>query len=159
MIRTARIVATDIAGATATVQLDDVAACRRCSRGAGCGAQWSATSGSQPLYTVNCAPQLNVKPGQQVTVELDERGSTWLWAVICAYGLPLLSLLMATALGTYLVSPVTSMLEEIVIVGTALTGLAGGVFAWRMLSPKVLAGVERSLCLRSARIVPIQPFR
>ena len=37
----------------------------------------------------------------------------------------------------------------------ALAGLAGGVFAWRYLSPMLIARLEKGLCLHSARIVAV----
>lgn len=105
---------------------------------------------------VTCKESVHAVAGQNVVLEIDEQGSGWLLAVCAAYGLPLLGLLMLTALATG-IAGTASVGAELFIIVSALIGLCGGILAWRQLSPSLLARAERSLCLRSARIVAMYP--
>ncbi|MFK7996966.1 MAG: SoxR reducing system RseC family protein [Granulosicoccus sp.] len=148
------------------VELDSVNQCQRCSRGEGCGAIMLNSEHSGVQLWVTGSGDTNVMSGQPVLVEIDEQGSGWLLPVFAAYGLPLLGLLCSTMLATALsgnlfrtpaaqgVEPATA---ELFIVLSALAGLCGGIFAWRQLASGILARAERSLCLRSARIVGMHP--
>lgn len=164
MRREATLIDFDAAG-NAVVELDNVSQCLKCSRGEGCGA---AIAGALPgsrqqglRLQVGITTQFAVREGQKVIIDIDEPGAGWLFSVFGAYGLPLAGLLLATGFATVLTDsgsvngPVTS--AELVVVLSALGGLAGGIFAWRAMASRVLTCVERSLCLQSARIVAISP--
>lgn len=164
MRREATLIGVDASG-KAVVQLDNVSQCRRCSRGQGCGAAMSGSFESSKPQGVRLhaqiTSQLPLSAGQKVLIDIDEHGSGWLWSVFGAYGLPLTGLLLATGLATALTASGSGgradLSAELVVVLSALGGLAGGIFAWRALASRVLTCVERSLCLQSARIVAISP--
>lgn len=164
MRREATLIGVDATG-KAVVQLDNVSQCLRCSRGQGCGAGISGSfesSGPRGVQLqARITTRLPLSAGQKVLIDIDEHGSGWLWSVFGAYGLPLTGLLLATGLATALTAPGSGgqadISTELVVVLSALSGLAGGIFAWRALASRVLTCVERSLCLQSARIVAISP--
>jgi positive regulator of sigma E activity len=148
---------------TAWVEVEGISGCQRCAKGRGCGAGVFA-HGSRAIQ-LQCEASQQVKKNQQVTIEIDDSGSRWLWLVAGAYGLPTLGLIGATLLATvFLPSPallqgdiisVPGSQREAFIAFAALAGLAGGVFAWRSLSPWVITRLEKGLCLQSARIVAV----
>ena len=148
---------------TAWVEVEGISGCQRCAKGRGCGAIVFA-HGSRAIQ-VECETSQHVKENQQVTIEIDDSGSRWLWLVAGAYGLPTLGLIGATLLATlFLPSPTLlhgdiinapGSQREALIAFAALAGLAGGVFAWRSLSRWVIARLEKGLCLQSARIVVV----
>lgn len=164
MRREATLIGVEASG-KAIVQLDNVSQCLRCSRGQGCGAGISGSlEGPEPQgiqLHAQITNHLPLSEGQQVLIDIDEHGSGWLWSVVGAYGLPLTGLLLATGLATALTASGSGgradISAELVVVLSALSGLAGGIFAWRALASRVLTCVERSLCLQSARIVTISP--
>lgn len=162
MIRTAQVISCAVDDGAAMVQLDGVDSCQRCSRGEGCGAQLALLNNAAPCFKVHCNTGLTVVPGQSVSVEIDEQGSGWLWFVFGAYGLPLAGMLLFTAAGSVFLhsssayaTSASLLMSELIIVAMALIGLAAGVMVWRRVAARVLAGVEHSLCLSSARIVAI----
>jgi len=142
------------------VELEGANGCQRCSSGGGCGAGLHLAGHAN--LTVSCFTSEAVKSDQQVAIEFDDRGSSWLWLVAGSYGLPLVGLLLSslsvwlwirnTATSTDLanVSPATTDLPVAI---AACLGLAGGLFAWRLISPAVIQKLQKGLCLESARIV------
>ncbi|MFK7857844.1 MAG: SoxR reducing system RseC family protein [Granulosicoccus sp.] len=153
MRRQARVVDTGAGGpGRALVELDTVGQCQRCSRGEGCGAALFDPQQAKIRLWVESDEKSSAFVGQQVMLEIDEQGSGWLWPVFGAYGLPLSGLLVATAASTASTADASDFAELFVVL-SALAGLFGGIFAWRQVAPGVLARAERSLCLRSARIV------
>lgn len=145
------------------VEVEGISGCHRCAKGQGCGAGVFAHS-TRSIH-IQCKTSQQVEENQQVTIEIDESGSRWLWLVAGAYGLPTLGLIGATLLATlFLPYPVglqgeiidtLSSRREALIAFVALTGLTGGVLAWRYLSPTLIARLETGLCLQSARIVSV----
>lgn len=148
---------------TAWVEVEGLSGCQRCANGQGCGAGVFA-HGTRSIQ-LECATTERVALNQQVIIEVDDAGSHWLWLVAGAYGLPTLGLLAATLAATYLLPDArefggivfseSANWREALVAASALLGLAGGVFAWRYVSPKVIARLERGLCLQSARIVAV----
>lgn len=151
------------ASSTARVQVEGMSACQRCAKGHGCGA--GIFSQGTNSIELECATERPVVRDQLVTIEVDDTGSNWLWLVAGAYGLPTLGMLTATILSSFFLPSAalpesatidnSGLWREAVVAGSALVGLAGGVFAWRYLAPKLVARLNLSLCLQSARIVAI----
>ena len=147
------------------VELDSISQCQRCQSGKGCGAVLADSGQPGVRVRIVKTPNLVVREGSSVLVEIDEQGSDWLWPVFGAYGLPLVGMLVTTGLvstvmGKIMPSSGTGSLTaaaELLIVFSAIAGLAGGIFAWRHLTPRALACATRSLCLHSARIVAVNP--
>lgn len=169
--------ATDDNQLMACVELEHVSQCLRCSRGQGCGAANQLSSFTEiadntianpavapsegksrklQLY-VNVEQGTPVEVGQRLVIDIDdeESGSTWLWAVFGAYGLPLVGMLFATGVASALWGGAdsASRLAEFRILVSAGAGLFLGILAWRLSSRRLLQMTERSLCLLSARIV------
>ena len=146
----------------ARVEVEGVTGCRRCANGQGCGAGIFA-HGTKSIQ-LECKTSQLVSKNQQVMIQIDDTGSRWLWLVAGAYGLPTLGLIGATALASFLLPALqvhtdtvteSGQWREALIAAAALIGLAGGVFAWRYVSPVVIARLEKGLCLQSARIVAV----
>jgi positive regulator of sigma E activity len=158
VIRSARVISDAQAASKAVVEVEGVNACQRCARGQGCGAGIF----NQGIQTtrLDCFTSVPVSANQTVDIEIEEAGSSWLWLVAGAYGLPLLGLLLASLAASWIMPGLAtlqliseSLSEDAIVAVAALLGLAGGVIAWRMLSATVLARLETGLCLNSARIV------
>jgi len=151
------------ATSTAWVEVEGIGGCQRCAKGRGCGA--GVFGQSAQSIRIECKTSAQLRQDQQVVIEVDDSGSSWLWLVAAAYGLPTLGLIAATLIATLFLSsgpwsvgdvPSTAQSwREALIVLAALAGLAGGVFAWRYLSPMLIARLEKGLCLQSARIVAV----
>ena len=108
---------------------------------------------------VRVEPGASVEVGQHLKIDIDDgqAGSTWLWAVFGAYGLPLAGMLIATGGASALwgaggAVPASSFAELRVLV-SAGAGLFSGIVAWRLFSRRLLQMSEHGLCLLSARIV------
>lgn len=153
MRRQGRIVDIDGGGPdSALIELDSVSQCLRCSRGEGCGAMMLNSQADGVQFWVTIATErAQLVNGQSVTLEIDDQGSGWLWSVFAAYGLPLMGMLLATALSTLLIG------NELLVAVSAVVGLCGGIFAWRQVAPAILSRACRGLCLHSARIVSMSP--
>jgi positive regulator of sigma E activity len=157
VIRTARVLNDAQAASKAMVEVEGVSACQRCARGQGCGAG-IFNQGISPTQ-IACFTREPVAANQTVDIEIEEAGSSWLWLVAGAYGLPLLGLLLASLITTWAMPTIgTSLLvkslsEDVLVAIAALLGLSGGVIAWRMLSTTLVARLETGLCLNTARIV------
>jgi positive regulator of sigma E activity len=158
VIRSARVISDAQAASKAVVEVQGVSACQRCARGQGCGAG-IFNQGIQATR-LHCFTRVPVLANQTVDIEIEEAGSSWLWLVAGAYGLPLLGLLLASFAASWIMPGLArsqliseSLSEDAVVAVAAILGLAGGVIAWRMLSATVLARLETGLCLNSARIV------
>lgn len=158
MIRSARVLNDAQAASKALVEIEGLSACQRCARGQGCGAG-IFNQGIQATQLA-CFTSVSVAANQTVDIEIEEAGSSWLWLVAGAYGLPLLGLLLASLSASWAVQSASAsslfnqpFSEDALVAIAALVGLAGGVIAWRMLSTTVLARLETGLCLNSARIV------
>lgn len=167
--------ANEVEQLTACVEIEPMSQCLRCDRGEGCGAAnlalLSTYKGTHSLTRlgackptklqlfVNIEQGASVKVGQQLVIDIDDEqsGSTWLWAVFGAYGLPLAGMMIATGVasalwGTGGADPASS-LAELRILMSAGAGLFSGLVVWRLTSHRLLQISERSLCLLSARIV------
>jgi len=163
--REATLVSIDTAG-RAVVVLAPVSQCLRCNRGQGCGAAIAGAfgvAGEQGVrLTIHQADSARFKAQQKVLVEIDEQGSGWLLAVFGAYGLPLAGLLVTSALATafieFSMSHLSPNLKDLLVLLCAIAGLAGGIFASRVLESRLLACAGLSLCLQSARIVGTSPL-
>ena len=162
MIRSARVLSDAPAATKALVEVQGVSACQRCAKGQGCGAG-IFNHGIKATH-IACFTNVSVLANQSVDIEIEEAGASWLWLVVGAYGLPLLGLLSASiAASVAMPSLVTiwpaasSLSNDAIVAIAAVLGLAGGVIAWRMLSARVLARLEKGLCLNSARIVSNNP--
>ncbi|NND91461.1 MAG: SoxR reducing system RseC family protein [Granulosicoccus sp.] len=173
MKTTARAITPASAGDSITVELRNVSACARCSRGQGCGAGLFG-QGGVPLR-LTCVSEHDVLAEDPVVVEFDDGDAGWLWLVAGAYGLPLLGMLLTTlstqaALSAGLLLsllpdfpvqgvPVDLAIEswktDLILGAAALIGLTGGVIAWRVLAPMTLARLESRLCVESGRIVAV----
>lgn len=142
------------------VEVEGVSACQRCAQGQGCGAGIFA-QGIQPSQ-LSCFTSVRLSASQSVDIEIEEADSSWLWLVVGAYGLPLMGVLVASLTANW-AAPILSGSRVLggtvsvdgVVAIAALLGLAGGVIAWRKLSPTVLARLQTGLCLNSARIVNV----
>lgn len=107
----------------ALVTLRRQGGCGRCNEPGGCGvADDSARACTEYRLENPCAAQ----PGQQVLVVLPQ-GQT-LRAAAMAYGLPLLSMLVAASLGTLLEWPDLAIAAAVLL---ALLGCAGGIYFLR----------------------------
>ena len=158
VIRSARVLGDAQAASKVLVEVEGVSACQRCARGQGCGAG-IFNQGTQATR-LNCFTTVQVSANQTVDIEIEEAGSSWLWLVAGAYGLPLLGLLLASLAASWTMPGAATFLmfseplaDDAVVGVAALLVLAGGVIAGRMLSATVLARLETGLCLNSARIV------
>ena len=157
VIRTARVLRDAQAASKAMVEVEGVSACQRCARGQGCGA--GIFNQGISATQITCFTRESVVKNQAVDIEIEEAGSSWLWLVAGSYGLPLLGLLMASLVATWVMPTIGKsalfqpLSEDVLVAIAALLGLSGGVIAWRMLSTTVIARLETGLCLNSARIV------
>ncbi len=158
MIRSARVLTDALAQQSVRVEVDSISACQRCANGQGCGA--GIFNQGISAAQIDCYTPLSVAANQHVDIEIDDGGSTWLWLVAGAYGLPLLGFVSASlAAGlwvsklpeTYLHNSVFS--ADALVAAAAFTGLCGGLIAWRTVSAYVLSHLETGLCIQSARIV------
>lgn len=148
------------AGSCTQVEIVRADGCARCARGQGCGAG-IFNLGIAPVR-LPCLTQRSVHAGETVTVEFDDGGSHWLWLVCGAYGLPTAGLLIATIGASVWIAglsdgsaflPVADGHRDLVLAAAGMTGLAGGLIAWRMIASEVLLLLEKRLCLQTGRIV------
>ncbi len=157
MRRPARALESGAKGTVVEVEITPASNCARCARGQGCGAGMF-NQGMAPVR-LSCLTEYSVEKGEQLVVEFDDEESQWLWLVCGAYGLPTAGLMMATFItsqylpGEALAQTLSSGLRDLVLAAAALSGLAGGVIAWRMMAPQVLLRLEKRLGLQSGRIV------
>jgi hypothetical protein len=116
---------------------------------------------------MNCLTERPVCIGEELVVEFDDSGSQWLWLVCGAYGLPTAGLMLATIIaGFYLpdlpgaasLQSTAAGFRDLLLAAAALTGLAGGVIAWRMIAPRVFLRLEKQLGMQSGRIVSAGTF-
>lgn len=139
------------------VEIAPVSDCARCARGQGCGAG-IFNQGMAPVR-LNCLTDCSVEAGEDLVVEFEDAGSRWLWLVCGAYGLPTAGLMAATFIASHYwpaeVHPqaLSSEIRDLVLAAAALSGLAGGVIAWRVMAPGVLLRLKKRLGLQSGRIV------
>jgi len=157
----ARVLQDATAGTSAWVSLDGVSACQRCANGQGCGAGLF-NQGSRPVQ-FECYTSDAVLAEQAVVVEHEDGGSGWLWMVGGAYGLPTVSMLAACLLADAFLPGSSSSGSVPSVPGArewltgllSLAGLAGGVIAWRSLTPFMMGWAQTGPCLQSARIVAV----
>jgi len=160
MKRHARVLHDAIKSSSVQVELEGVSACQRCANGQGCGSGLlDRTTGAS---TLSCYTSESVKSDQRVLIEFDDQGTAWVWLVAGSYGLPLLGLLGAsfsawlwiqnTAASSVNVQGLAAS-SDVPVAIAGLLGLAGGLFAWRLISPMVFQKLQPGLCLQSARIV------
>lgn len=149
------------AGESASVEIPSASQCARCQRGQGCGA--GIFNQGVAAVTLSCVSRQAVQAGDKVVVEFeDDERSHWLWLVMGAYGLPTAGLLLAAvsaglALQHWAPPAIQqSAARQDLLQGiAALSGLAGGVFAWQRLAPAMLRRTDAGRCLQSGRIVAI----
>lgn len=157
MKRLARALESGAGGAVVEVEITGASGCARCARGQGCGAG-IFNQGSAPVR-LNCLTEHSVQVGDELIIEFEEEGAHWLWLVCGAYGLPTVSLMAATFVTSLYLSgdapgqAASGAFRDLVLAAAALTGLAGGVIAWRMIAPRVLLPLQKQLDLQSGRIV------
>ena len=160
MKRSGEALETVAAGEDVTVRLASVSQCSRCAKGQGCGA--GIFNQGVAGVELSCSSEQAVTAGDEVMVEFDDDANAgWLSLVLGAYGLPtigLLSAIVASSLvldGLWPSESLSLALQDLVLAVAGLTGLAGGVFAWRMIAPGLLRRTEAGRCLQSARIVAV----
>ncbi|MGQ7846280.1 SoxR reducing system RseC family protein [Granulosicoccus sp. 3-233] len=148
------------AGELASVQIHAPSQCMRCARGQGCGA--GIFNQGVAAVQLSCLSERAVEAGDEVLVEFEgAENANWLRLVLGAYGLPTGGLLLAivtSSLALERALPAASLSlaqQDLLLAIAGLTGLAGGVFAWRMLAPGMLRRSDAGHCLRSGRIVAV----
>lgn len=109
---------------TATVSVEAAVACARCAAGRGCGAGL-LQRGKAKVLEVSVAEGLELDVGDRV--RLDLAPDRLLRAAWLAYGLPLLSMVVATALAALVLAPGS----DLAMVAFGGLGLAAGVLAGR----------------------------
>ncbi|ASJ74460.1 SoxR reducing system RseC family protein [Granulosicoccus antarcticus] len=159
MRRPARALESVKAGEAVKVEIDS-AACARCARGQGCGSG-IFNLGMAPVR-ISCHTEQALEAGDLLIVEFDEAGPQWLWLVCGSYGLPTVGLIVSTIIASLFLSELPAAValqssfngfRDLILAVAALAGLAGGVFAWRMMTPGVLLRLEKRLSLQTGRIV------
>lgn len=109
------------------VDVDALPACQRCARGKGCGAGLLSGDERKRRIEVPRPAELNLAAGDRVVLELSSR--TVLRAAVYAYGLPLLTMMVALGLGSMAGPP--AEITAILLAGTGLlTGVA--ISRWRL---------------------------
>ncbi|MEL7186821.1 MAG: SoxR reducing system RseC family protein [Pseudomonadota bacterium] len=114
---TGRVVSVN--GGRATVKVAAEIVCPRCAAGKGCGAGLLGRGERNELIDVLVAPHAGIREGDTVDVMLESR--SLLRASALVYGLPLVSAVVAAAIGWGL------KLSETGTVVMALAGLAAGL--------------------------------
>jgi len=123
---------------SATVSVDAAVACARCAAGRGCGAGLFQ-EGRKRLIEVNVVQGLSLEIGDRV--RLEQAPGQLLRAAWLAYGLPLVSMLVAVAVAAAIVESS----DELAAVLFGAAGLLAGAWTGRRI-------LHRNACLR--RIVP-----
>ncbi len=153
----ARALQSGSGGNVIQVEITAASHCARCARGQGCGVG-IFNQGMAPVR-LNCLTDYPVEAGDELMVEFEDAGSAWLWLVCGAYGLPTAGLMAATLITSHFLpaeimsQSVSGGLRDLVLAAAALSGLAGGVIAWRVMAPRVLLRLKKRLGLQSGRIV------
>lgn len=160
MKRHGQVVHSVAAGEIASVRIQPFSQCARCARGQGCGA--GIFNQGVEAVELSCLSEAAVQAGDEVLIEFaDDESSDWLRLVMGAYGLPtagLLVMIMASNLVLQHGLPAASLsqaYQDLLQAIAAGAGLAGGVFAWRMLAPGLLRRTDAGRCLQSGRIVAV----
>ena len=113
----------EVRGGIALVRCHSQAACQRCAEGRGCGGGALSRLLGERLHAVEAvAGDLDLRPGDEVTVGLEPRG--FLHASAAVYLLPLLS-----ALAGALIAAASFGSSDAVAAEGAVEGLAAGL-AW-----------------------------
>ena len=108
-----------------TVLVDAPVVCHRCAAGKGCGAGLLGGSSASRSFDVDVPVGMQLGIGDEVTLTLSPR--SLLRAAALAYGLPLLSLVMAATIAWLAgAGP-----DSLVAVAMVIAGLAAGIFGSR----------------------------
>lgn len=111
--------------------------CARCAAGRGCGLGLMPRS---PTYLVCEVRGLALEVGSAVALDTHDSASLRLRVIALAYGLPLGGLVLgvasAAAIGAVGVVPGGVTADALAALGGVI-GLAGGVFAWTRLAPRL----------------------
>jgi sigma-E factor negative regulatory protein RseC len=110
-----------VSGDDAWVQTVRESACQSCKARHGCGQKALAGLSSGQSRQIRVANTLQARPGDQVTVAIEE--SALLKASLLVYALPLLLMVLATAL-----AGVAMPGDDRVAIVAAVAGLAGGLW-------------------------------
>lgn len=111
---------------TATVAVEQNAACPRCASGKGCGA--GLLNGRSRKIEMNVAVDEGnrFRAGDEVVLELAP--ANLLMAAVFAYGLPLIGLVSAVTLAALLIQP----LSDLAAILAGVAGLGGGIALGRL---------------------------
>lgn len=160
MQRSGRVLHDVVTGEMASVEIQSASQCARCARGQGCGA--GIFNQGVAAVQLSCLSDCVVRAGDEVVVEFeDDESSHWLYLVMVAYGLPTAGLLLTVVAASLLLQHLPQLAalsaahQDLLLAIAALVGLAGGVFAWRMLAPDLLRRTDAGRCLQSGRIVAV----
>ena len=128
------------------------AGCARCASGRGCGLGLSQGASLE----LDCDTDGSDMPvGSLVELYPCGAGGHWLPVVATAYGLPTAGLLGGMLLGLAASSSwpeLTDSARELAVAVASLFGLAGGVFAWRVVSERLRVTDRQRPHARLARI-------
>ena len=127
-------------GDTAVVSVDVPVACARCAAGRGCGAGFLAGRDKSRQLTVDIAPDLMLRAGDQVRLSMQP--ARILQAAILVYGLPLLGLVLTLGLASWL----QPSIDDGAAVVYSLLGLLAGVLGGRFM-------MQRNACMKN--LVPV----
>jgi len=159
------LVLDQVSSGSTRVALQQSTSCERCSQAGGCIAGLVDDSSVCSALHISCVTDFPVREGQSVIVEIEENGSGWLWSVLGAVGIQLFSMLLAGATASVVTARIGTTAgetpgaaAELSIALAAALGLAGGIFAWRLIAPLALERAQRSFFLHTARIVTIIPL-
>lgn len=114
--------------------------CARCAAGKGCGAGLLGGKSSPARVEVKVPPSMQLQVGDRVSLSLDP--ADLLGAALLVYGLPLVGVVAALAIGGLVTN---GPLGDVSALGLAITGLLAGLLAGRY-------RISRNRCLD--RFVP-----
>lgn len=149
------------------MEIDPVSQCQRCQKGNGCGLGLPASRQSVFTQWIRLNKSTDNPEhyliGQSITVHTDAEDSGWLRLVTISFALATFGMIFATLIATWITTgfstPVgsadrttDSSTEELVILCSAVIGLASGILFWPRLPNRIFNAAESSLCLQTARI-------
>lgn len=148
------------------LDFDQMSQCQRCQQGVGCGSGLFSTPANGKLALrlwLRTDDYAQFSIGQLVVVRTDNANKGWLGFVLISFALPLCGMISATLMATWATIGLdltmgsagvahTAKADELVIMCSAVFGLAAGIFLWNRLPNKLSSAAEDSLCLKTARI-------